>query len=1184
MASGDIEMENLMGERKDLGEEPIYCAAYDDGEEILYHRSEHHRTQSERVAQRLRYEEHALRFLRGQRPRLISAALRGPFDQASGWRNPWLPARQSSNVQANATNHTRKRYSTKSTNALAKAAIQTHPKNVGGLTNTAPDMQDSMQCHLPSPQSHRELELVENAHFDSSASARIRDWARNVQRDTLERDDFWAPDVGTDDASDGSSNAKRPAKKDWLKSKLNKRRRTENVSFASVSTPTPTPAAPAASELPIFTGLAPDHQSNNRTNANQSFEQTTPSSIAKQQPEESPEEVVSMTASHKSSASRVRPRKKVAVKAHALRRSSRRQSKQPSKNLDDAINQPACQPMECQDASGMGMNSAAQPQAAPPGQGKEDMISEQENPHGAASPRQLLEHGDTSFESHQDQSFRYRAKSTKLPPIQITQSNLVSQQSQITQTGTPDSDEQHEANLDENSVTGCHDFDVVDYPMYDQSATDMLVDFTLQDDTEVAQDFIPTEPTETLTEDCRPEAHSIEKRLCEETSTLDNLVSEEGEQDLDHHQQASHENPVDQPGLDQAMLFLGVENQPTPLHISIFRALEAGSALVANAVEVDTGRTLPLVDAPARPELPKYSLPVAGIAEGNEQTHPAEDGEAVLVADQEETSGPGGVESKSPIECQNPEPCDRDESSTPHGDGDGCSVGGPVEIMQEQNEGSEASIEVSEDEENQEIPVPISKAEWVRKESVDDPSDPIQNTPPLLETTHTLADANVTTAGNEEGELQSDQVTLQSPWVSEGAQVKIEPMAEEAWVSSSRPISIASSPIEVVPQLAVPLSQQQPWTSLETEPPYSAGLQASESLQQVVLQEPLRLSLQSLPEKQSLWACCDHQSAYADQQARLSVSQSLQDRRPPTQAPRFNSEPLAPVPPMSLLPHLEQIGSLTQPATPVHMAQRQTTPEPILSIKSFATFNTPSPKYDRNSRNHRVSGEGLPSTQFLTDATGANPWTSSARSSLRSIVRPRSHLRVSFAPLPHESDDTGDSVLASNVRKAASPPPQFRREADDEDVGANFQKHFDATSRRSSNGTKILQPRAATRLLPSESQQIPMSPGIGLMAQAFREADEGQGIKSSPGPFIAVDESCQIPDTENHTQEQSPWRAESQSQGVDDVAAVLQNLDDFLNPRWDAEVDVNKTRVADGEENFRLEQSPGFLGAIWDAL
>ncbi|KAF3025650.1 hypothetical protein E8E14_013470 [Neopestalotiopsis sp. 37M] len=1183
MASGDIEMENLMGERQNLGDEPIYCAAYDDGEEVLYLGFDEALTQPERVAQRLRYEEHALRFLRGQRPRLISAALRGPFDQASGWRNPWLAARQASNRQGCAPNDSYKAHPAKVTSASAKAIIQTHQDDVEDLVNTAPALQDSMQCHLPSPQSNRELELADNTHFDSSSRSRIRDWAKNVHRDTLERDDFWAPDVGTDDASDGSSTTKRPAKQDWLKSKLNKRRRTENLSFASVSTPTPTPIVPGASALPAPSFTAPASQSlpHDRTNATKSFEQTTPSSIARQQSEESLREGASTTASHKSPAPITRPRKKVALKAHALRRSSRRQSKQPTKVLEDASDLSNCQSMDYRDASDM--DNAAQPQETSRKHAKGGVVPEQDHLDGTASALEAIECAENSFESHRDDSFRYRAKSTKPAPIKIAPNNLVSQQSQITQTGTPDSDKPHEATLDEHAVAGHHDLDVVDYSMNEQGVTDMLVDITLQEDTLVAPKSIPTAVTESPTEH-RPEPQRSEEELSEETATLSSLNSENGQEGLVQPQQATHGEQLSQTGPEQAMLFLGVENQPTPLHISIFRALEAGAALSTGAMEINTSRTSPIVDTPAQPEISEDSLPVEGVRESNIETPLAETGEVIVEVDQVKMSGPGGVKGGSSIESQTPDSCNQDGISNAHTEGNATGIYVPVEKVQEQSGDLEILIEASEDN-DQEIMVPPSEEGVLGKGSVDEPSSHIQDPPPLVEITHDSADDNLTTTDNEEGGLQNNEVALQSPWASEGAQIKIEPVEEEAWVSSSRAVSIASSPMEVSPPLAIPLSQQQPWTSLENGSSYSAGLQASESLQHAVFRAPSGISGQSFPEKQSPWACSNSQPVYAARQAHLLGSQSLEDQSSPTQAPRFNSAPPTLMPTVSLLPQAKGIGYLAQPATPTtHLAQRQTTPEPILSIKSFATFNTPSPKYQRSSRHHRFS-DGLPSTQYLADATNANPWTSSARSSLRSSVRTRSHLRVSFAPLPdEENNNIGDSVLDANVSKAASPPPQFSRAADEEDLGENFQKHFDAVSRRSSVETKILQPRATARLLPSESQQIQMSSGIGLMAQAFREADEGQDINSSPGPVIAVDESCQIPDAANSAEGQSPWRADTQSQGVDDVAAVLQNLDDFLNPRWDLETGVDKTRVADGEENFRSEPSPGFLGAVWDAF
>ena len=56
-------------------------------------------------------------------------------------------------------------------------------------------------------------------------------------------------------------------------------------------------------------------------------------------------------------------------------------------------------------------------------------------------------------------------------------------------------------------------------------------------------------------------------------------------------------------------------------------------------------------------------------------------------------------------------------------------------------------------------------------------------------------------------------------------------------------------------------------------------------------------------------------------------------------------------------------------------------------------------------------------------------------------------------------------------------------------------------------------------------------------------------------------------DTSSSSNKQSPFRGKNsfimqeEEEGIDDVSAVLENLDDFLGQSWDLEVDMRKVRV-----------------------
>ncbi|KAL2166707.1 hypothetical protein VTG60DRAFT_2296 [Thermothelomyces hinnuleus] len=71
-----------------FGNEPIYCEALPNPDEVFCYGSDDEAYDSP-AERRIRYEAQAERFLEGKPVFLLSASLRGPFDKASGWTNPW---------------------------------------------------------------------------------------------------------------------------------------------------------------------------------------------------------------------------------------------------------------------------------------------------------------------------------------------------------------------------------------------------------------------------------------------------------------------------------------------------------------------------------------------------------------------------------------------------------------------------------------------------------------------------------------------------------------------------------------------------------------------------------------------------------------------------------------------------------------------------------------------------------------------------------------------------------------------------------------------------------------------------------------------------------------------------------------------------------------------------------------
>ncbi|RSM03585.1 hypothetical protein CEP52_007302 [Fusarium oligoseptatum] len=221
--------------------------------------------------------------------------------------------------------------------------------------------------------------------------------------------------------------------------------------------------------------------------------------------------------------------------------------------------------------------------------------------------------------------------------------------------------------------------------------------------------------------------------------------------------------------------------------------------------------------------------------------------------------------------------------------------------------------------------------------------------------------------------------------------------------------------------------------------------------------------------------------------------------------------------------------------TPAPVA-KPATPEPQFSVKSFASFMSPSPeRRPRKARraSWRDSGSRLPSTQGILASATKNPWERSS-----------SQRRVSWAPLPHETKGQGSipatpTPLAVPAR-AASPPPTTPIE--DLPTDAKFRKHFNAVARRSNmaHGNVYYQ-----RLLPSESQRTVGSPEPDAMAETFLTADQ-------------LRQKQQHDDNQHHLADhtKSDRETDESQDPLDMVEDVFREMGDFLQ-KWD--VDNTKT-------------------------
>ncbi|KAI1295109.1 hypothetical protein F5Y03DRAFT_399366 [Xylaria venustula] len=264
-----------------VGNEPIYCDGPSplNSDDIICPGSDNETDEIAKVARQRRYEEHGRRYLQGRPLRILSASLHGPFDRVSGWQNPWLP-----NLSSRKTEPLEdpSQPPTASSVAQYETGIPDDGLSSGG-NGTIRDMDDSLECHLPSPQSHQDLQLfVSPSRLERRC--RIESWAENVRGGFLEKEKFWAPDNDSVD-HDAEPTQKRPAGRNWLKRRPMKKRKlpaSQATEATSTLTPTPTTQSRAKrSKIP----------KDGRKLINRSFEMTTPSSSPDRGPKESPNTV-----------------------------------------------------------------------------------------------------------------------------------------------------------------------------------------------------------------------------------------------------------------------------------------------------------------------------------------------------------------------------------------------------------------------------------------------------------------------------------------------------------------------------------------------------------------------------------------------------------------------------------------------------------------------------------------------------------------------------------------------------------------------------------------------------------------------------------------------------------------------------------------------------------------------------
>lgn len=214
--------------------EPIYNEAVHDPEDLLYEGSddEEYNSPSEK---RMRYENAGRGYLSGRDLYLLSASLKGPFDHKSGWVNPWQ-SRGRKHAQFKSKLH---QTLSKSSREIAESPMQMKP---------VPD--DCMQCHLPSPESLSQEPVSDSCQYmEEDELARVEQWRGDVSQIELRKDSFWA---GAEDNDIKSTRKRRTNGSMWLKRLPTKKMRIQD-GFDDTSTPS------TQASITRYSDEAPDH-------------------------------------------------------------------------------------------------------------------------------------------------------------------------------------------------------------------------------------------------------------------------------------------------------------------------------------------------------------------------------------------------------------------------------------------------------------------------------------------------------------------------------------------------------------------------------------------------------------------------------------------------------------------------------------------------------------------------------------------------------------------------------------------------------------------------------------------------------------------------------------------------------------------------------------------------------------
>lgn len=196
----------------DWGEDVIYSEAVCHVDDVYYEGSEDDEY-PDPAARKLRIEAAGRRYLEGHVPFLLSASLRGPFDKESGWVNPW---------------RSRKRAMAPKPASPILAWKGAPPPILNEPITQAQRglISDSLECHLPSPESLKQATVTApHQYLEEDELAIVQSWRQSIYVPSLSQGSFWA---STKAQLTASAKKRRAKESEWLKKVASKKRKTDS--------------------------------------------------------------------------------------------------------------------------------------------------------------------------------------------------------------------------------------------------------------------------------------------------------------------------------------------------------------------------------------------------------------------------------------------------------------------------------------------------------------------------------------------------------------------------------------------------------------------------------------------------------------------------------------------------------------------------------------------------------------------------------------------------------------------------------------------------------------------------------------------------------------------------------------------------------------------------------------------